>query len=79
MLANVIFNNLKSPETGSIVKVLFLPTPTHRLIKLPKLVHLPNTFENWKTGGIYIKQTYYIGRIDTTSAKTRRIYYLPNG
>lgn len=65
LLGNVILNNLKSPETGSILNEdiygaqgTFDPTT--------EAVRLPNTFENWKSAGIYLKQSYYIGRIDTT-------------
>jgi hypothetical protein len=70
MLANVIFNNLKSPETGSIVKDTIFLHANSSFDKTTEPVRLPNTYENWKTGGIYIKQSYYIGRIDTTIRTT---------
>ncbi|MGF7082485.1 putative porin [Mucilaginibacter sp. UYCu711] len=85
MLANVIFNNLKSPETGSIVKDTIFLHANSSFDKTTEPVRLPNTYENWKTGGIYIKQSYYIGRIDTTIRTntanilpTQRVTYIFN-
>ncbi|MCC8425681.1 putative porin [Mucilaginibacter sp. UR6-11] len=69
LLANAILNNLKSPETGSILNDSVFTSSRGSFDKSTETVRLPNNFENWKTGGIYIKQFYYIGRIDTTIRK----------
>lgn len=67
LLANAYLNNLKAPETGGLASQynnIFTST-SYNLIKTNAQVKLPNTFENWKDNGIYIKQFYYIGHIDT--------------
>jgi hypothetical protein len=70
LLANFRVNNLKAPETGSIVQDDIFTNPPAFLTKTDLPVKLPNTYENWHDNGIYIKQFYYIGRIDSTK-KTR--------
>lgn len=67
LLANAYLNNLKAPETGGLASQynnLFI-VPPYDLIKSNAQVKLPNTYENWKDNGIYLKQFYYIGHIDT--------------
>ncbi len=68
LLGNLLFNNLKSPETGSILKdTIFSGRPS--INKSTEAVRLPNAYTNWKTSGFYIKQFYYLGRIDTLLQK----------
>ena len=72
LLANLIFNTLKSPETGSITALydnIFTAPPSSLLDKSNIPVNLPNTWETWKNSGLYVKQYYYIGHIDTVSKK----------
>ncbi|MDB5030172.1 putative porin [Mucilaginibacter sp.] len=85
LLVNMVFNNLKSPETGSILNDSVFTSAKGSFDKSTEPVRLPNTYENWKTGGFYIKQFYYIGRIDTTVKKgganilpTQRVTYTLN-
>jgi hypothetical protein len=67
LIANAIINNLKAPETGGLSSQynnIFTDPPV--LLNTGTLpVNLPNSYANWKDNGIYIKQTYFIGRIDT--------------
>ena len=63
LLANIIYNNLKAPETGSIQNDSIFKTGS--LDKASQPVRLPNTYEVWSGAGIYLKQFYYIGHIDT--------------
>ena len=65
LLANTIYNNLKAPETGSIRNDSIFVTGS--LDKASQPVRLPNTYEVWSGAGIYLKQFYYIGHIDTAS------------
>jgi len=68
LLANIIVNNMKAPETGSLIPAydsLFTSPPSY-LNKTNLEVRLPNTFENWKDNGLYVKQFYYIGHIDSS-------------
>jgi hypothetical protein len=70
LLANLVFNNLKSPETGSILNDSVFTSAKGSFDRTTERVRLPNTYENWKTEGFYIKQFYYIGRIDTMLQKS---------
>jgi hypothetical protein len=68
LLGNLIYNNLKSPETGSLSSQyddIFNEPPSLAFNKTNTPVKLPNTFENWNDNGFYLKQSYYIGHIDT--------------
>ncbi len=85
LLANLIYNNLKTPETGSILNDSIFKTGS--IDKTTELVRLPNTYENWTGTGLYLKQFYYIGRIDTAKKEkgspsnilpTQRVAYTLN-
>jgi hypothetical protein len=69
LLANTTINNLKAPETGSISDEDIFTTSQPLLDKATLAVRLPNTYENWHDNGIYIKQFYYIGRMDSVIRK----------
>ncbi|MEO6151214.1 MAG: putative porin, partial [Mucilaginibacter sp.] len=69
LLGNLTFNNLKAPETGSILKDTIF-TGKASIDLATEAVRLPFTYTNWKTTGFYLKQFYYIGRIDTLVQKT---------
>lgn len=85
LLVNVVFNNLKAPETGSILNDSLFTSVHGSFDKTSEPVRLPNTYENWKSSGIYIKQFYYIGHLDTIKGKaasnvlpTQRVAYTVN-
>lgn len=63
LLLNWRYNNLKAPETGSIRNDSIYKTGS--IDKTTEPVRLPGTYENWKTSGLYLKQFYYIGHIDS--------------
>ena len=63
LLANLIFNDLKAPITGSILNDSIYKTGS--IDKTSELVRLPSTYENWRGSSFYLKQFYYIGRIDS--------------
>jgi hypothetical protein len=67
LLANVIFNNLKTPENGSLVNQNIFSEPVFDPSQAA--VRLNNSYTNYRNNGIYIKQFYYIGRIDTLQAE----------
>jgi hypothetical protein len=82
LLGNLTFNNLKSPETGSLLSDTIFTGSKGSFDLTAERVKLPNTYENWKTSGFYLKQFYYIGRIDTLVRKntanilpTQRVAY----
>jgi hypothetical protein len=65
LLANAIFNNLKVPESGSYTDDLFSSASTANFNRYYENVRLANSNINQRNNGIYIKQFYYLGRIDT--------------
>jgi hypothetical protein len=75
LLANIIYNDLKAPITGSILNDSIFKVGS--LDKTTELVRLPNTYENWKGTSLYLKQTYYIGRIDSTKKEKGNSSILP--
>jgi hypothetical protein len=77
LLANVLFNNLKTPETGSIVKDTIFKSSQSSFDKTGEDVRLPGSYSNWKNTGVYIKQFYYIGRIDSLKKNTGSTNVLP--
>ena len=73
LLANLVFNNIKAPETGSILNDSLFTSSRGSFDKSTETVRLPNTFENWKSSSVYIKQFYYIGHLDTAKTKTSSV------
>lgn len=71
LLTALIFNNLKSPETGSVLNDSLFTSVRGSFDKNTERVRLPNSFANWKQTSVYIKQFYYVGRIDTTLVKNK--------
>jgi hypothetical protein len=70
LLANILFNNLKAPENGSPVKDIFNSTIFN---KAEEAVRLNNSYLNYRNNSLYIKQFYYIGRIDTLVSATKDV------
>ncbi|WP_255486954.1 putative porin [Mucilaginibacter sp. SP1R1] len=78
LLANATFNNLKAPETGSVLNDTIFTSPKGTpIFKNTLAVKLPNSYENWNDKGIYIKQFYYIGRIDSLNKGKSNSKVLP--
>ncbi|HVW98578.1 MAG TPA: putative porin [Mucilaginibacter sp.] len=75
LLANLIYNNLKSPITGSIQNDSIFVTGS--ISKAAELVRLPSSFENWGGASFYLKQFYYIGHIDTAGNGKNKATILP--
>jgi hypothetical protein len=75
LLGNLIYNNVKAPVTGSILNDSIFVTGS--LDKSSQPVRLPASYENWKGASFYLKQFYYIGRIDSTSNGKGKANILP--
>ncbi len=71
LLSTVIFNNLKSPETGSVLNDSLFTSAIGSFDKNTERVRLPNSFANWRQTQLHVKQFYYVGRIDTTVVKNK--------
>ncbi|MGZ3832653.1 MAG: putative porin [Mucilaginibacter sp.] len=66
LLANYTFNNLKAPENGSIRNDSVFTSPQNSFsTSQNEPVRLYNSSDNIRNNGIYIKQFYYIGKIDS--------------
>ena len=78
LLANVIYNNLKSPETGSILNdSVYTSSGGTLFYKNSAPVRLPSSYENWTDKSLYIKQFYYLGRIDSLNKGNSNSKILP--
>ena len=81
LLANLIFNNLKSPENGSIQNdSVFTSAQSAYTTAANQPVRLYNSSDNIRNNGFYLKQFYYIGKIDSTKKgssvlPTQRVAY----
>ncbi len=67
--ANTIFNTLKANENGSIVKEdIFEDTTNTTLVdKKAESVRLSTARQFWRKNTVMLKQSYFVGRIDSTS------------
>lgn len=65
LLANVIFNSLKTPENGSLITDPFYSGTGSSFDRSQDPTKLVNSANNWRTTSIYLKNFYYIGKIDT--------------
>ncbi len=78
LLGNLFFNNIKAPENGSVVNDVFNVEPGQLFDKLQEGVRLNSSYINYRNNGAYIKQSYYLGRIDTLkNAGTESVKILP--
>ena len=75
LLGNLLYNNLKAPETGSILNDSIYVTGS--IDKTSEPVRLANTHETWTGSGFYLKQFYYIGHIDSLKKGTGSTAILP--
>lgn len=77
LLANLTFNNLKSPENGSILNDTIFTALNGSFRKDAEMVRLNNSRDNIRDNGIYIKQFYYIGRVDSLGKDAENAKILP--
>ncbi|HEY4198059.1 MAG TPA: putative porin [Mucilaginibacter sp.] len=79
LLASYNFNNLKAPENGSIRNDSLFTSPplTGYVTSQNQAVRLYNSSDNIRNNGFYIKQFYYIGKIDTSIKSVDKSKILP--
>jgi len=66
LLANIIFNSLKAPENGSIRNDSIFTSPQSTYAtSANEPIRLNNTYNYIHNSGLYLKQFYYIGKIDS--------------
>ncbi|OKS84729.1 putative porin [Mucilaginibacter polytrichastri] len=64
ILTNILFNTLKAQENGGLVNDNIFVTGTTGLTSSNDAVKLSGTSDAWTSMGVYVKQFYYLGRID---------------
>lgn len=71
LLTNFTFNNLNSPENGSIVNdnVFVEDDGRGSYSQIPKLSgrNADRPFNKWNDYGFFVRQSYFVGRIDTVN------------
>jgi hypothetical protein len=79
LLASYIYNNLKAPENGSVQNdsLFTAPASSSYTTSQNQPVRLYNSSDNIRSNGFYIKQFYYIGKIDTTIKSVDKSKILP--
>ncbi|HTD40326.1 MAG TPA: putative porin, partial [Mucilaginibacter sp.] len=79
LLASYIYNNLKAPENGSVQNDSLFTTAASSSFTTSQNqpVRLYNSSDNIRSNGFYIKQFYYIGKIDTTIKSVDKSKILP--
>lgn len=66
-----VFNTLKAQENGSIVKEnIFTENSTALVDKQAELVRLNSAKQLWRKNSFMLKQSYFVGRIDSTGKST---------
>jgi hypothetical protein len=65
LLANLIVNSIKAPENGSPVGDEFNRGTSTPFAKNQDPTKLINSADNWTSTGFYLKQFYYIGKLDS--------------
>ncbi|MEJ5992938.1 putative porin [Pedobacter sp. Du54] len=66
-----VFNTLKAQENGSIInQEIFSPGGNQLVDKLAESVRLYTAKQFWKKNSFLIKQSYFVGRIDSTGKNT---------
>jgi hypothetical protein len=75
LLGNLFFNNLKAPESGGILNdKVFI---NGSFSKETEPVRLANAKDQIMSSGLYLKQFYYIGRIDSARKGNEQANILP--
>ncbi len=81
LIANWTFNNLKTPENGSVTKNnIFTSSQGSYTTSQNDTVRLYNSSDHLTNNGLYVKQSYYIGKIDSLkkgadALPTQRVAY----
>jgi len=79
LLGSYFYNNLKAPENGSIQNdsIFTAPPASGYATSQNQPVRLYSSSDNIRSNGFYIKQFYYIGKIDTTIKSVDKSKILP--
>lgn len=74
LMADAVFNTLKAQENGSILKDLIFEPGTPQLIdKKAEAVRLYSTKQLYRKKSFLFKQSYFVGRIDSTGVTSQNI------
>lgn len=73
LLGNMFFNNIKAPENGAVIKDVYNVGNQPIFDKQQEAVRLSNSYLNYRNNGFYLKQFYYVGRIDTLQNASKEV------
>lgn len=66
--ANGVFNTLKAAENGSIVNEgIYTSAPDQIINRIAERTRLNNSRQIWRQSSFLLKQSYFVGRIDSTA------------
>lgn len=66
--SNGVFNTLKAAENGSIEnEAIYTSAPDQIINRIAERTRLNNSRQIWRQGSFLIKQSYFVGRIDSTA------------
>lgn len=66
--SNAIFNTLKAAENGSIAnEAIYTNTPQLVINRIAERTRLNNSRQIWRQSSFLIKQSYFVGRIDSSA------------
>lgn len=68
---DAVFNTLKAQENGSVLNdTIFSPNNVSLVDKMAEAVRLTSAKQLWRKNSFLLKQSYFVGRIDTTGINT---------
>ncbi|MDT3404807.1 putative porin [Mucilaginibacter terrae] len=73
LLGNLFFNNVKAPESGAVTRDVFNVTDQPIFDKQQLETRLSSSYTNYRNNGFYLKQFYYVGRIDTLQNASKEV------
>jgi hypothetical protein len=71
--ASAIWNSLRAYENGSVTNDTIFAADTKKIDRKAEQVRLNTAKNNYKKNSIFLKQTYYVGRIDSTSTSNSSV------
>nr|WP_121269339.1 putative porin [Pedobacter schmidteae] len=65
---NAVFNTLKAAENGSITNTVIYDKATLQTInRIAEQIRLNNSRQIWRQGSLLVRQSYFVGRIDSSA------------
>eukprot|EP01133_Synstelium_polycarpum_P003221 gene3221-3675_t len=72
LFASVVFNTLKAQENGAVNNDLIFTNENRPVARTAEVVRLNSAKQLWRKNALVLKQTYFIGRIDTVEQEVMK-------